>query len=116
MKLKRAAVVFPNKRRSALGRATQSEETGSSKGISELWKIALCDMFCIFMNGGIGKVMEKTVWSSSQPAVAALAPSPAFLRPFPSLPPFPPYPSPLLPAAEQQPRWRPSEERVRRVL
>ena len=61
MKLKRAAVVFPNKRRSALGRATQSEESGSSKGISELWKIALCDMFCIFMNGGIGKVMEKTV-------------------------------------------------------
>ena len=81
MKLKRAAVVFPNKRRSALGRATQSEESGSSKGISELWKIALCDMFCIFMNGGIGKYMDKTVWSSSQPAVAALAPSPAFFRP-----------------------------------
>ena len=99
MKLKRAAVVFPNKRRSALGRATQSEESGSSKGISELWKIALCDMFCIFMNGGIGKVMEKTVWSNSQPAVAALAPSPAFLRPSPQ-PPFLPYPSPLLPAAE----------------
>ena len=94
MKLKRATVVFPNKRRSALGRATQSEETGSSKGISELWKIALCDMFCIFMNGGIGKVREKTVWSSSQPAVAALAPSPAISPPpapsppaaFPSLP------------------------------
>ena len=83
MKLKRAPVVFPNKRRSALGRATQSEETDSSKGISELWKIALCDMFCIFMNGGIGKYMDKTVWSSSQPAVAALAPSPAFLRPSP---------------------------------
>ena len=45
MELKRAAVVFPSRGRSALGRATQSEEIGSRKGISELWMIALRDMF-----------------------------------------------------------------------
>ena len=96
MELKRATVVFPSSRRSALGRATQSEEIGSRKSISEFWMIALRDtfLFSICMKGGIGKVREKTVWSSSQPAVAALAPSPAFPRP------SPPPASPLLPAAE----------------
>ena len=34
MEVKRAAAVFPNKSHSALGRATQSGERGSSNGIS----------------------------------------------------------------------------------
>ena len=67
-------------RRSALGRATQSEDS-SNKGIVDMLRIVVFDMLCNFMNGRIGKVIGKTVWSSSQPAVAALAPSPAFLRP-----------------------------------
>ena len=80
-------------RRSALGRATQSEES-SNKGIVDLWKIVVFDMLCNFMNGRIGKVIGISVWSSSQSAVAALAPSPA-ISPPPA--PSPPAASPSLP-------------------
>ena len=67
-------------RRSALGRATQSEES-SNKGIVDMLRIVVFDMLCNFMNGRIGKVIGISVWSSSQSAVAALAPSPAISQP-----------------------------------